>query len=61
MDRGAWQATVHRVAQNWTQLNEATWHAFMYAHKLHEIDRFGTKIENSTDSRLIDNRSQNIM
>ena len=21
MDRGAWQATVHRVAKNWTQLN----------------------------------------
>ena len=22
MDRGAWQATVHRVTKNWTQLSE---------------------------------------
>ena len=22
MDRGAWQATVHRVAQSWTQLKQ---------------------------------------
>ena len=22
MDRGAWQATVHGVAKNWTQLND---------------------------------------
>ena len=24
MDRGAWQATVHGVAESWTQLTEAT-------------------------------------
>ena len=27
MDRGAWQATVHRVAQSWTQLNFLSMHA----------------------------------
>ena len=26
MDRGAWWATVHRVAKNQTQLNSYTWH-----------------------------------
>ena len=27
MDTGAWRATVHRVAQSWTQLNRLTMHA----------------------------------
>ena len=28
MDRGAWQATVHRVTKNWTRLNWlSTWHS----------------------------------
>ena len=27
MDRGAWQATAHRVAENWTQLNKLGTHA----------------------------------
>ena len=26
MDRGAWQATVHRVAQNWTPLKRLSTH-----------------------------------
>ena len=30
MDRGAWQAIVHRVAQSWTQLKQLSTHA----HKL---------------------------
>ena len=31
MDRGAWQATVHRVAKSWTQLNNL---AYMHMVKL---------------------------
>ena len=27
MDRGAWWAAVHRVAQNWTQLKQMCMHA----------------------------------
>ena len=27
MDRGAWQATVHRVARSWTQLKRISTHA----------------------------------
>ena len=27
MDRGAWQATVHRVAKNWTQIKQLSTHA----------------------------------
>ena len=27
MDRGAWQATVHRVAKIWTQLKQLSMHA----------------------------------
>ena len=26
MDRGAWQATVHRVAKSWTQLKQLSMH-----------------------------------
>ena len=28
MDRGAWQATVHRVSKSWTQLNALSTHAY---------------------------------
>ena len=27
MDRGAWQATVHRVAKSWTRLKQLSTHA----------------------------------
>ena len=27
MDRGAWQATVHRVTKSWTQLKQFSMHA----------------------------------
>ena len=27
MDRGAWQATVHRLAKSWTRLKELNTHA----------------------------------
>ena len=26
MDRGAWQATIHRVAESWTQLKQLSMH-----------------------------------
>ena len=29
MDRGTWQATVHRVAESWTRLKQLTIHACM--------------------------------
>ena len=29
MDRGAWQATVHKVTKNWTQLKRFNTHAHM--------------------------------
>ena len=30
MDRGAWRATVHRVAQSWTRLKQLSTHAFIH-------------------------------
>ena len=27
MDRGAWQATVHRIARSWTRLKQRSMHA----------------------------------
>ena len=30
MDRGAWQATVHMVAQSWTRLNQLSMHALWF-------------------------------
>ena len=30
MDRGAWQATVHRVAKSWTQLKQHSMHILLY-------------------------------
>ena len=30
MDRGAWQATVHRVTKSWTQLKQLSMHAYSY-------------------------------
>ena len=32
MDRGAWQATVHRVAKSWTQLMQLGMHAHFRQH-----------------------------
>ena len=32
MDRGAWQATVHRVAKSWTQLEKLNTHTHTYIH-----------------------------
>ena len=38
MDRGAWQATVHRVAKNWTQLKQLSKHACSYGeNKTHPL------------------------
>ena len=31
MDRGAWQATVHRVAKSWTWLNWLSMHTYMFS------------------------------
>ena len=31
MDRGAWQATVHKVAKSWTQIKQLSTHALMHA------------------------------
>ena len=31
MDRGAWQATVQRVAESWTQLKRLSMHTYMQA------------------------------
>ena len=36
MDRGAWQATVHRVAKSWTQLKQLSTHAHKYVQRLKE-------------------------
>ena len=30
MDKGAWQATVHRVAENWTQLKQLSMHTMTF-------------------------------
>ena len=36
MDRGAWQATVHRVAKRWTQRTEhACTHVFLFVRDIH--------------------------
>ena len=35
MDRGAWQATVHRVAQSWTQLKRLSTFAHVLTPKYH--------------------------
>ena len=32
LDRGAWWATVHRIAKSWTQLKRHTMHAHMHTH-----------------------------
>ena len=32
MDRRAWQATVHRVAQNWTQLKQFSTHSHTHSY-----------------------------
>ena len=32
MDRGAWQATVHRVAKSWARLKHLSTHATMHSH-----------------------------
>ena len=32
MDRGAWQATVHRVAKNWTWLHDSTHRTYTHTH-----------------------------
>ena len=32
MDRGAWQAIVHRVAKSWTRLKQLSTHATMHSH-----------------------------
>ena len=29
MDRGAWWATVHRIAKSWTQLKQLSMHAYV--------------------------------
>ena len=29
MDRGAWWATVHRIAKSWTQLKQLSMHAYL--------------------------------
>ena len=34
MDRGAWWATVHRVAKSWTQLKRFSMHTLMLSHSL---------------------------
>ena len=38
MDRGAWQATVHRVAQNWTQLKRLSMHSCMHTNYMKLTD-----------------------
>ena len=35
MDRGAWQATVHRVAKSWTQLKPLSTHEFLFTSQTH--------------------------
>ena len=38
MDRGAWQTTIHRTANSWTQLSEcACMHAYTHLHKYAHI------------------------
>ena len=37
MDRGAWQATVHRVAQNRTWLKQLSTHAWSYLDQFHSF------------------------
>ena len=32
IDRGAWQAIVHRVAQSWTQLKQLSMHTCTHTH-----------------------------
>ena len=45
VDRGAWQATVHRVAKSWTWLNDFHFHFRLYyfAHKLKTTDMYVLK------------------
>ena len=37
MDRGAWQATVHRVAKSWTRLKQFSRLAYIYLNTLYII------------------------
>ena len=40
MDRGAWQATVHRAAQRWTWLKQFSMQAHMLLYRLNHFKRF---------------------
>ena len=37
MDRGAWQATVHRVAKSWTQLKQFSTHLWEICYMKYHI------------------------
>ena len=39
MDRGAWWATVHGVAKNWTRLSNEVWHRITHRAYKHSQDR----------------------
>ena len=38
MDRGAWQATIHRVTKSWTRLNRLSMHAHNGKKKTQKAD-----------------------
>ena len=44
MDRGAWRATLHRIAKSWTQLKQLSMHAHTcthtHAHSVSEVKSF---------------------
>ena len=37
LDRGAWRATVHRVAQNWTRLKSLSMHTPYFDPQVHRF------------------------
>ena len=46
MDRGAWRATVHGVAESWTELKWLSTHAHMHSpQKTHHHPHFTIKLE----------------
>ena len=52
MDRGAWQATVHRVTNSWTQLKWLSMHAYRYISLQPNIEKLYTISKNKTGSWL---------
>ena len=53
MDRGAWWATVHRVAKSWARLSALLSYLLMYPDVAHELDYLRPKAQHVYQEGLV--------